>query len=497
MLSAASRPPNQPKPPQSNIMKLINKMAVAAVLALSSAGLASAQTIIHVTGSTAYRVADVTAECSYLGTGTTAVTFKNVSSGTGQAALTSANYSIIYGPGSGAGQTIFENYFNGSIAGDEALVDGVTKLNFAKASTYASSASAVTQGNSTTAAVITTPTTTNEQPNYTTFDSASPDVAFSDVTFATADQIIKASSDSTNTQPANSAIVGIVPFDFVINGTSDVTDLAGLNMDPQKFTYTWQSQGSCLLSFYTGLNADEATTVYPMGRDVDSGTRATALAETGYGLTGSGIVTSPVYQYYAFDTQAHDTADQNTANANIANGFSATTGVVGDDSGATSIGVIDFVPQETIDGYTMTTGDGGYYSGGNLSTAISTGFSGLTNTVLVTYLGVSDATAALVPSGGTNRQAAKIMAYNGVTFYPTSSLYPTGTTTATNAAKIYEGQYTFWGYEHEFYTNGTGVATAASGVASKLNGGIDQLSSNGVTFGSMNVSRGGDGQNIQ
>jgi hypothetical protein len=242
------------------------------------------------------------------------------------------------------------------------------------------------------------------------------------------------------------------------------------------------------------VNSDEATTVYPMGRDVDSGTRATALAETGYQLQGSGKVTGTVYQYYPFDTQAHDTADQNAANANINNGFSATTGVVGDDSSATSIGVIDFVPQEIIDGYTMPTGDGGYYSGGNLAKGVSYAFNGLTNTVLVTYLGVSDATSALTASG-TNRVPAQLMAYNGVYFYPTSSVYPAGVTTASNAAKIYEGEYTFWGYEHENYKSA--VSTVATGVANKLTGGLDQLSSNGVTFAGMNVSRSNDGLNVQ
>ncbi len=464
------------------------------MLALVSASVASAQTVIHLTGSTAYRVADVTAECAYLGAGTTAVSFGNGynSSSTSVSSLTGANYSIVYGPGSGSSQVIFENYFNGSIAGDEALVDGVTTLNFPLASAYVGSAGPVTQGNTTTAASI---PTANELAAYTSADNVAPDIAFSDVTFSTADQIILKSTDKTSAQPNGSAIVGIVPFDFVCNGTSDVySELTGLSMDPQKFTYIWSSQGSATLSFFTGVNSDEATTVYPMGRDVDSGTRSTALAETGYGLSGSGKVTGTVYQYYPFDTQAHDTADQNAANANINNGFSATTGVVGDDSSATSIGVIDFVPQEIIDGYTMATGDGGYYSGGNLAKGVSYAFNGLTNTVLVTYLGVSDATSALTASG-TNRVPAQLMAYNGVYFYPTSSVYPAGVTTASNAAKIYEGEYTFWGYEHENYKSA--VSTVATGVASKLTGGLDQLSSNGVTFAGMNVSRTNDGLNVQ
>jgi hypothetical protein len=462
-------------------MKSINKMAVAALLALSCAGVASAQTIVHVTGSTAYRVADVTAECAYLGTGTTAVSFGNGynSTSTSTSTLTGANYSIVYGPGSGSSQTIFENYFNGSIAGDEALVDGKTTLAFPKASAY--TGGTVTQGS---AATGTAATTTSNLAAYTAEDLVAPDVAFSDVTFDTADQIIEASSDTTTTQPQNTKIVGIVPFVFVCNGTSDVTDLAGLSMDPQKFTYTWSSGASTTLSFFTGVNSDEAVTVFPLGRDVDSGTRATALAETGYGLNGSGIVGTPVSQYYPY-------ANSNDASIDQASGtFSSTTGVCGVDSTATTIGDIDQVPAESIDGYPMPQGDGGYYSGGNLAKGISTPFvSGTTGEVMMTYLGVSDAKTAL-----TGTHPATLMAYNGVTFLP---YYTTQTAAqiAANASKIYEGEYTFWGYEHENYK--TSVATAATGVANALTGGLDTLSSNGVTSGSMKVSRSDDGQNIQ
>jgi hypothetical protein len=311
-------------------------------------------------------------------------------------------------------------------------------------------------------------------------DQVSPDIAFSDVTFSTADQIIKASTDKTNNQPAGTAIVGVVPFVFVANASTDVTDLAGLSMDPQKFTYTWQSQGSMLLSFFTGVNADEATTVYPLGRDVDSGTRGTALAETGYGLNGSGIITSPVYQYYPY---ASTTAANNDT----------TTGVVGVDSTLSNptIAALNFVPAESIDGYSMPTGDGGYYSGGNLATGMSTTFaSGVTNTVLVTYLGVSDAKSALTPTvtGTNNRQAATLMAYNGVTFSPTAS-------SATNSSLIYEGKYTFWGYEHLNYKSG--ASSISSSLQTSLNSGVDQLSSNNVTIAGMEVSRSNDGQNVQ
>jgi hypothetical protein len=472
-------------------MKLINKMAAAAVLALSSAGVASAQTVVHVTGSTAYRVADVSAEVAVCG-GTSA---KAIYWG---GSLTGSNYSIVYGT-----NYIFENFFNGSIAGDEALVTTGVTLAFPSSAAYQSAATNVTTAPAapTTIAIggqaETAPTV---WPTGITTDSSAPDVAFSDVTFDTAQQIIEASSTPSSNTPQQSAIVGIVPFVFVCNGSSDVnaTELTGLSMDPQKFTYVWGSGGSANLAYFTGnttvTNPDATVTVYPLGRDVDSGTRSTALAETGYGLNGSDVVTTPVAQYYPYDNSTDAGTDQSTGEADTTGvaGFSATTGVCGIESHATSIGYISYVPQESVDGYLMTDGDGGYYSGGNLAKGISTKFAtgtgAPTKTVMMCYLGVSDAVTAL---GGSN--PAKLMEYNGASFDPTAA--GAGT---TNSNKIYYGQYTFWGYEHEFYK--TGVASAAagtSGLSVKLTAGLDELSSNQVTYGSMKVSRQDDGQNIQ
>jgi hypothetical protein len=463
-------------------MKSINKMAVGALLALSSAGLASAQTY-HVTGSTAYRVADVTAEVLVCGGASAKATFYGSAGATSAPSLTGASYSVIT---NSSGSLKFENYFNGSIAGDEALVDGVTTLPFPNATDSGDAPTTVTTAGSSSAAstggTYAGVVTSNSTLAPFNVDQVSPDIAFSDVSFDTADQIILNSTDKTSAQPAGTALVGIVPFVFVANASTDVTDLAGLSMDPQKFTYTWNSGASATLSFYTGVHADEAPTVYPMGRDVDSGTRGTALAETGYGLAGSGIITTAVAQFYPYNSV-------NNANNDTL------TGVIGVDSTLTSptIAAMGPVPAESIDGYSMPLGDGGYYSGGNLATGISTAFaSGVTDTVLMTYLGVSDAKSALTATG-TNRQAATLMAYNGVTFNPYVS-------SAANSSLIYEGKYTFWGYEHLNYKSGA-AAIAATGTGntlkSELNAGIDQLSSNNVTISGMTVSRSDDGSLVQ
>jgi hypothetical protein len=465
-------------------MKSMNKLAVAAVLALSSAGLASAQTF-HVTGSTAYRVADVSAEVAICGGANGATGAQATAYGAAGTTLTGANESVVQTP---SGSIKFENDFSGSIAGDEALVSQIP-VTFPKATGTGEIPSPVTTSPSSTTAAA--GGTLAAAPVVT--ESVAPDIAFSDVSFDTAQQVIKASTDKTNATPASSVIVGVVPFVYVYNASSDVlstltaenvanggTGLPTLSMDPQKFTFTWSSGGSALLSFFTGVNADEADTVFPMGRDVDSGTRSTALAETGYNLGGSDIVTTGVAQFFPYDTQT----DANSG---------TTTGVIGLTAAAgTPIGALGGVPAETVDGFNMPLGDGGYNSGGNLATAMSTSFSGLTNTVVMGYLGLSDAKTALTASG-TNRQAAQLMSYCGVTFLPFFTTQ-TAAQQAANSSLIYEGKYTYWGFEH--LNADSAASSIATSLKNELNGGIDQLSSNGVTFKSMNVTRNDDGLSV-
>jgi len=215
----------------------------------------------------------------------------------------------------------------------------------------------------------------------------------------------------------------------------------------------------------------------PWGRDIDSGTRSTALAETGYGLNGSGNidVNNGIVQYFPYDNATD-------GNNDVAAGGDTVTGVIGDSTAAgTVIGAMNFVPEENLDAYEMPTGDGGYYSGGNLATAMSATYSGsITKTALMTYLGVSDAKTALTSSV----QAAQLMSYNGVTFIPN----PTSANSPQCGADLL-GQVLLLGYEHEFYfgSNTAPVGVAALGIKGQLNGGIDVLASAGVTIASMQV----------
>jgi hypothetical protein len=494
-------------------MKSMNTLAAAAVLALTSAGMASAQTVYHVSGSTAFRAAVVSAEVAYCNAnGTAYATYYAKSTANPAGNLNNSSVSVVQN--GGATYSIrFENNFTGSIQGTESVVDGIA---FGSVNSSGSNASfpnpqtgdADYPAATATAAVVSTNTPAAGGTYYQTDASGhsstgahavtqAADIAFSDVSLSTADQIIGQTTHPTTTAPALNEQIGIVPFVFVANYSSDLTAarVTGLSMTPQTFTAVWNEPAFPeALSLFTGNSADQAVQVLPLGRDVDSGTRGTALAETGYPLNlGSGHITSRVYQYYPYNSSTQSSSTLIT-------------------SSGVKIESFGLVPSSSIAGYSMPQGDGGYNSGGQLSFAISNVIDGTANpnTVDMTYLGVFDAGNALAFTG-TNVQPPTLMAYNGTYFYPTSaSATAAGVSTAQNLNAIYYGKYTYWSYENVF-TNSTGSSVVGSfsagvgGTAPPTNSltnylytqQYDSLAANGISYNGMQVSRTSDGGNVQ
>jgi hypothetical protein len=212
-------------------------------------------------------------------------------------------------------------------------------------------------------------------------------------------------------------------------------------------------------SFLTG-NASDTATIYALGRDVDSGTRAVTFSETGFGAASVPV------QYAPYDTA------QNATNNTL-------TGIVGNTGSGGTINGLNFYPAETVDGISGGLGAMGYASGGNLATAMKAP-NALNNAFFVTYLGISDAVAA--NNGGVN--GASYLNFNGEAF---------------TTPNVETGAYTFWGNEGFAYlpsnaniASGAG-ATFRNGLQSAISGGLDQLSSGGVTVSAMLVSRLDDG----
>lgn len=410
-------------------MKSINKLALASLLALSSASLASATTL-HITGSTAFRVATVTAEATALHTLTGAAVLGTYSG----SSITGSNQSILT-----SGTFVIENNFTGSVGGLQTVSAApATASGFPDSTATFTTPTAITLGSSTTAA------TGGAAGSFSTH-SAVPDISLSDSSINTALAI------TTLTHTPTITSVGIVPFSFIKSkgAPASLTNISSAG------AIALYSAGVLPASFLTG-NAADTQAIYALGRDIDSGTRAIAFSETGLGAA------TPPVQYAPFDSTTAASNDNDT------------THVVGNTGAGTAINSLNFYPAETVDGISGGLGAMGYASGGNLAKAMfATNNLVPTNTVFfVTYLGLSD-DASAVGGGAVN------INYNGV---------------AESAASVENGSYTFWGNEGLAFLPGNATASSfANNLKTALNSGIDQLSSGGVAVSAMLVSRADDG----
>jgi hypothetical protein len=365
------------------------KILAAGLLAFFMAGVSNAQTIVHITGSTAFRAGVHQAIQDILDPGQSlSIAYVN----SGSSGLPGASAAIFKGSlysSNGGGPVIIKTYWSGSVGGVQSV-----SQQLALSSAWLTNATAGTQAGANVygSAVYDPPTV--------------PDVCMSDVFQA---------STPFPTPKLTEQIVGVVPFKWVRNNGSPST-LS--NMAPQLAIALYGGSGKLPLALFTGLNSDEGTNVYALGRNADSGTRMTAFAETGVGPF------STVQQYYPLD-----------------NGTIIKSGT------GTTITGQELVPVDTVNGITYPVGNSGYNGGGDLAAALkATGSATATNVngFYVAYLGLSDAYTA--ESGG-----ATDLAYNGVTY-------------STNA--VQEGHYTFWGYEHLDYT--TGYSNPGKAVANLI-----------------------------
>jgi hypothetical protein len=306
------------------------KILFASLLALATAGVAQAQTVVHITGSTAFRNATVTAITNILQPG-----FVFGYSGT---SFTGANQAVFTGTAiTNNISVIIKTSWSGSLAG----IETVSQAYPSTVGTFLTN---------------TTPQSTAGTPSApAVYDPpVIPEVCMSDGFQAT-------SQYPTPVLQAQS--VGAVTFKFLKNAGAP-TDLT--NMTPLLAQALWEN-GSLPLSLFSGNPADSNTIVYAIGRDPDSGTRKTGLLETGVQSFVSELTPALVLQYQPTNA----------------------SGVVSKSNPGTILGQQPW-PQETVDNITFVTGDGGYASGGDLAYAMraSSPF------IYVTYLGLSDAATA-------------------------------------------------------------------------------------------------------
>lgn len=226
-------------------MKAFFKITLAAA-ALAFAGQAGAQTVINLTGSTAFRSATHASIIAAMG-GSGACTYAYE-----QSTLAASNFSIFHGNVSGQ-PYIVRCGWSGSAEGVGSVAQA-TPVTVYKTTIIGTSGSGSAS----------TPTAGNTETTICRF-------AFSDV--------FQSSTIYTSPTLVNNN-VGVVPFKFI---ASQDAPASLTNITDQQFEALWV-QGFQPLSLFTGDPVDAGITVWATGRHPGSGTRVTALAETRYGI---------------------------------------------------------------------------------------------------------------------------------------------------------------------------------------------------------------------
>ena len=420
-----------------------------AIVGVAAAIPAYADVTVDITGSTAFRSATLASiKARFDASGQPYQYSHDKAAG----AYATSNRAIFKGTFPGvSGITTIRTSFSGSVEGIRALVNSPTFD-----VQYYSNIS----GNFVTAAAVGGgETNTNTVGFAKTLELAQAEIAFSDV-----------SKNSTpysgfSLQPADAAC-GVVVFTMITNEGSTVT-----NVTSQQFR-ALMSSGMQPLSLFTGNAADESF-VFSTGRNDGSGTRTTYLAESGYGIT------TPVKQ---FVTNASTSTALSTIQLVPAGGGSIPANA------------------STVWGQDVD-GNGGYNSGGTLSTDM--GKTGASVTVLdetgadifgspvhadlVTFLSLSDAVNA-------RNNGAVFCSYNGVKL---DDIAASGSAmSAADKAKVTNGLYTAWGYQQMYRRNDItsgDVVTVYNGIRNAIPA---NLGAAGIAIADMAVGREVDGGTV-
>jgi hypothetical protein len=406
---------------------------LAGIAALGFATSANAQTVINITGATAFRAAMNNTILSLLSDGNTVtVKYCYVASSTSQGSFEGSNRIIAEGKIGGQDFIIRTNQ-NGSTQGVASVATQTTPPNFSYLSVAGTAADRIAGGQHLTAAAV------DAGGSGKTEAGVIGRFAFSDVSQ-------EISNNPTPVLPGTG--VGVVPFVFVANIGAPG---ALANMTDQLHEAQW-SLGQLPLSMYTGNPADTQL-VLNTGRSNGSGTRATILAETQYGPFRS------VVQWGGPNSSANIGGSEGTGTVNwlqnLGNGGYSSNSYVRQNLARTTDNV--------------TVGTDGSGNGGTAGQDV----------ILVSYLTLSDAAAITDVTGGAGVGAVDLT-YNGVAY---------------SEANVKNGAYSLWGYQN-FYGSvdiTTQEQTFFDQFVAAIQPNLNPLST-GIKTSEMNVTRsGGDG----
>ncbi len=421
-------------------MKSLKISLAAGALAIAMASGAHAQTVIRITGSTAFRSATVTAISNVMDAGFTM--------GYVGGSFTGAVACNFSGTVSGT-PVLIKTCWTGSEGGIQTVSFGASPLTVPFLQDGATTSAAGAGGTGGTSGLADPTVAANPH------SDEIPDVAMSD-TYQSSSAffgLFKGKTYPSLTESPNSP-VGVIPFIFVSSKSAPTSGPGTVTNITTQLAQNLFSSGKVQLSLFTGVSTDTSS-VLATGRDPDSGTRLTLLAEVGLGSTAS------VKHYQPSDSS----------------GVAITTA-------GGSIAKAAVWPASTVNTIGIAAFNGGYNSGGKLANAMTN--TSTTQSILnaggqtvgtggwyITLLGQSDAGTA---TGG----GAHALSYNGVAFTVTD---------------IQEGHYTAWGYEHMYYRSGA-VGTTVQTVADIIANRILQNDSP-VLISSMHVGRSTDGAKVQ
>jgi hypothetical protein len=327
-------------------MKNLLKIMTVGVGLLASAGVLSAQDVrININGASAYRFASIQAIVDVMG-------------GTANCAIGHSGTAATLAGAQGAKNAILRGTITGSDSTDYDVLIKCTWSGSAKGMECASDG--IQEDFLTDAMCPSTPGTI--WANKSTKAKENTEVAFSDVEQSAA---LFAGSNELAAEK-----VGVIPFRFIVSQNAPT---AMTNVSANNAQANWiYGNGKASAMLYTGNWADRNTKIYSTGRDFDSGTRTTTLAETGIG------VATVLQQYQIAGT-----------------------------------GTPALFPVTTINGHPVVQGDGGYASGGTMATALQ-GVGATDPNVFMGYLSVGDCL---------NASPARALSYNGVTFSKDNVIY--------------------------------------------------------------------------
>jgi predicted small secreted protein len=407
----------------------------AALVAASTLASANAQTVINITGATAFRQAAHQAILDSFDAGS--VTYGYQSTNVGNAGRAMFKGTI----NSGADQVVVRTSWSGAVAGVRAIVNQSNAVTYWAATT--ATYNLLTSGGASGLNPGTESVTTGNK------------IAFSD-------------NAHENTPFDGSVLsggpVGVIAFVPVTNNSTHISSNGSTNITQLQLRRLMQA-GKAPLQFVTGNSSHSGKKIYWTGRQDTSGTRAIYLSEMGVGAS------TAVQQYRV------EPLDNTTTTATAVRLWPT-----GDSTNASTIWGSD------------TAGNGGYASGGALSPVLQrtstsiiekdAGNSTVSSGVDAVLLSVISAQEGQdIQNGG-----GKVLAYNGVYIEPEA--LPTGLS-ETDKDKIRKGAYTLWSYERLYYRNDItdqvelDFITALEGNVAT----VGNIGGNGVAISEMKVSR--------